>query len=92
MLLNEFLKQHWAFLEEHRKVEEQGREAQGQQATIAELKSTVARQQKEMETVVARLKEQAEQIQIVSAQVEMSKFDITRIRRGGPAPRMVLNP
>ena len=45
MLLNEFLK-------EHKRVEEQ-------QATITELKSTVAQQQKEMETVVARVKEQA---------------------------------
>jgi hypothetical protein len=91
MLLNEFLKQHKAFLEEHRKVEEQGREAQEQQATIAELKSTVARQQKEMETVVARLKEQDSKIQRVSHQVEMSKFATRRIRRGGPAPRMVVN-
>jgi uncharacterized coiled-coil protein SlyX len=92
MLLNEFLKQHKAFLEEHRKVEEQGHEAQEQQATIAELKSTAARQQKEMETVVARLKEQDSKIQRVSDRVKMSKFATRRIRRGGPAPRMVLNP
>jgi len=92
MLLNEFLKQHRAFLEEQRKVEEQGCQAQEQQATIAELKSAVARQQKEMETVVARLKEQDSKIQNVSAHVEMSKFATRRIRRGGPAPRMVLNP
>jgi uncharacterized coiled-coil protein SlyX len=92
MLLNEFLKQHRAFLEEHRKVEEQGREAEEQQATIAELKSAVARQRKEMETVVAHLKEQDSKIQNVSAQVEMGKFATRRIRRGGPAPRMVLNP
>jgi len=47
------------FLKEHKRVEEQ-------QATIAELR-------KEMETVVARLKEQNSRIQNVSAQVEMSK-------------------
>jgi trimeric autotransporter adhesin len=69
MLLNEFLK-------EHKKVEEQ-------QATITELKSTVAQQQHEMETVIARVKVQAVQIQKVSAQIEVSK----------PTPRMaVRNP
>jgi uncharacterized coiled-coil protein SlyX len=67
MLLNEFLK-------EHKKVE-------AQQATIAELKSTVAQQQKGMEILTAQLKEQAAQIQKVSAQVEMNK----------PAPQTVAN-
>ena len=92
MLLNEFLK-------EHRRVEEQGCEVQEQKSTISELKITVskqealiAQQQKEIETVVARLKEQESKIQRVSHQVEMSKFATRRIRRGGPAPRMVLNP
>jgi len=59
MLLNEFLK-------EHKKVEEQ-------QASIAELKSTVAQQQKGMEVLTAQLKEQAAQIQKVSVQLELSK-------------------
>jgi uncharacterized coiled-coil protein SlyX len=59
MLLNEFLK-------EHKKVE-------AQQATIAELKSTVAQQQKGMDVLTAQLKEQAEQIQKVSARLEVSK-------------------
>ena len=68
MLLNEFLK-------EHKKVE-------GQQATIAELKSTVAQQQKGMDVLTAQLKEQAAQIQKVSAQLEASK----------PAPQVVNNP
>jgi trimeric autotransporter adhesin len=78
MLLNEFLK-------EHKKVEEQ-------QATIAELKSTVAEQRKDFEAISAQqheeiraltasLKEQASQIQKVSAQLELSKS----------APQMVLN-
>ena len=44
-----------------------------QQATIAELKSTVAQQQKGMEVLAAQLKEQAAQIQKVSAQLEVSK-------------------
>ena len=50
MLLNEFLK-------EHRKVEEQKQQDYEQQeATISELKSTVAQQQKGLQTVIARLK------------------------------------
>ena len=54
-----------------------------QEATLAELKSTIAQQQKEMETVIARVKVQAVQIQKVSAQIEVSK----------PTPRMaVRNP
>lgn len=67
MLLNEFLK-------EHKKVEEQ-------QASMADLKSTVAVQQKEMQVLTAQLKEQAAQIQKVSAQFETSK----------PAPKVVAN-
>jgi hypothetical protein len=67
MLLNEFLK-------EHKKVEEQ-------QAGMADLKSTVALQQKEMQVLTAQLKEQAAQIQKVSAQLEASK----------PAPKVVVN-
>ena len=43
-----------------------------QQATIAELKSTVAQQQKQMEIFTAQLKEQAAQIQKVSTQIEMN--------------------
>ena len=67
MMLNEFLK-------EHQKVAEQ-------QATIAELKSTVAQQQKGMDVLTAQLKEQATQIQKVSAQIEVSR----------PVPKVVLN-
>jgi hypothetical protein len=67
MLLNEFLK-------EHKKVEAQNRRIQEQETTITQLK-------KEMETVVARLKEQDSKIQAVSDQVELSK----------PARQMVNN-
>jgi uncharacterized coiled-coil protein SlyX len=74
MLLNEFLKQH-------RKMQEQA-------ATIADLRSTVARQevviaqqQKGMDAVTARLDQQAAQIQKVSAQIEVGK----------PSPQTVLN-
>jgi hypothetical protein len=55
------------FLKEHKKVEEQ-------QANIAELRSTVG-------VLTAQLKEQAAQIQKVSAQLETSK----------PAPQLVAN-
>jgi septal ring factor EnvC (AmiA/AmiB activator) len=74
MLLNEFLK-------EHRKVETQ-------EATIAEVKSTaakqataIAQQQKEIQTLTAALKAQAVQIQNVSDQ----------IRTQALAPRVVAN-
>jgi hypothetical protein len=50
-----------------------------QQTRIAELEATVERQQKGMEVLTARLKEQAAQIQKVSAQLEVSK----------PAPQVV---
>jgi uncharacterized coiled-coil protein SlyX len=88
MLLNEFLK-------EHRKVEEQSRKILEQRATITELK-------KGMATVVAELKEQASQIQKVSAQLAIaspphrglrtSNFAARRIRASGPAPQLVNNP
>jgi hypothetical protein len=68
MLLNEFLK-------EHKKVEAQNRRIQEQEATITQLK-------KEMQVFAASLKEQAAQIQKVSAQLEVSK----------PARQVVNNP
>jgi len=59
MLLNEFLKEHKAFIEEQRKVEVQ-------EKTIAELKSG-------MTALAATVKQQASQIQKVSTQLEASK-------------------
>jgi uncharacterized coiled-coil protein SlyX len=57
---------------------------QKQEATITELKSTVAQQQKDFQATVAQLtatlKEQASQIQKVSAQLELN----------GPVPRTVV--
>jgi uncharacterized coiled-coil protein SlyX len=65
MLLNEFLKQH--------------RKAQEQEASIVQLKSTVAKQeaaigqqQKRMEVLTAELKQQNAQIQNVNAQIKVS--------------------
>jgi uncharacterized coiled-coil protein SlyX len=48
---------------------------------VQNLETTVAQQQKGMEVLTAQLKEQAAQIQKVSAQVEVNK----------PAPRTVAN-
>jgi hypothetical protein len=81
MLLNEFLKEHKAFVEEQHKVHTL-------EATVASLVTTV--------------KDQAAQIQKVSAQLaaaspsrgglELSKFAAGGIRGGGPAPQVVNNP
>ena len=59
MLLNEFLKEH--------------HKAQEQQATINELKSTVAQQQEGMRAFATTLRDQASQIQKVSAQFQASR-------------------
>ena len=60
------------FLKEHRKMEKLQNDFQ----------NTVAQQQKEIRALTAHLKEQASQIQKVSAQVQTNK----------PAPQMVVNP
>jgi len=65
MLLSEFLKQHEAFLEEQKKVTEQGRRIQEQETTITQLKQ-------EVETVIVRLKEQDAEIQRVSDQARIN--------------------
>lgn len=89
MLLNEFLK-------EHRKVEQQ-------EATIAQLKSTVLQQQKDFQTAIAQQQKEiaalTSQIRKVSDQLaaaspsggglEVDKFATGQIRRGGAAPRLV---
>jgi uncharacterized coiled-coil protein SlyX len=69
MLLNEFLK-------EHRKVREQD-------ATITELKSMLAQQRKDFQALVARVEEQASQIQKVT---RLRRVEVTK-----RAPQMVLN-
>jgi septal ring factor EnvC (AmiA/AmiB activator) len=57
------------------------KEAEERQASMADLKSTVAVQRKEMQGLTAQLKEQAAQIQKVSAQSEASN----------PASKVVAN-
>jgi len=65
MLLNEFLKEH--------------RTVQELKSTVAKQEATIAQQQNGMEVLTATLKEQASQIQKVSAQLELNK----------PAPQIV---
>jgi predicted RNase H-like nuclease (RuvC/YqgF family) len=78
MLLNEFLK-------EHRTVQELKSTVAKQEATISqqkkEFQAIATEQQTEIEALTASLKEQASQIQKVSAQVELTK----------PAPQTVVN-
>ena len=74
MLLNEFLK-------EHKKVEEQQANITQLNSKMAKQEAVIAHQQKGMEVLTAKLKEQAAQIQKVSAQVEISK----------PATKVVLH-
>jgi hypothetical protein len=87
MLLNKFLK-------EHRKVQEQD-------ATMAQVKSTAAkqeatvRQQKQIEALTAGLQKVSAQLVAASPSgggLEASKFATGRIRRGRPAPQVVNNP
>jgi hypothetical protein len=77
MLLNELLK-------EHKKVEAQSRKIEEQETTIVQLKKdfqvTSAQQQKEIQFLSAQLREQAAQIQKVSAQIELNR----------PAPQQVV--
>ena len=71
------------FLKEHHKVEQLKNDLQG----------TIVQQQKQIQALIASVKEQASQIQKVNAQlaaysssqVALSKFATGRIRRGGPA-------
>jgi hypothetical protein len=66
MLLNEFLK-------EHRRVEQQGRDLQEQKAVNADLRSTVAQQQKAIQLMAARLDQHDRQFQKVNTRVGLMK-------------------
>lgn len=82
MLLNEFLKEHKAFVEEQRKVEEQEATITVLKSKMEEQETTIAQQQTEMRTVMARLNEQAAQIEKVNAQVEVNK-SVTKVAGAG---------
>jgi len=66
MLLNEFLK-------EHKKVEEQQTDIARLNSKVADQTAIIAQQQKGMDVLAAQLKEQAAQIQKVSAQLQVNK-------------------
>ena len=77
MLLNEFLKEHRKVEEQERKMQEQDAtiaqlksDGAEQEATITQLKSTVTQQQKGMEVLTAGVKKQASQIQAVNERLE----------------------
>jgi hypothetical protein len=78
MLLNEFLKEHGRVQAQQSKIEKQ-------EATITELRSAVAQQQKDFQATAAHQQKQIEAltatVQKVSAQVEMSR----------PAPQTVVD-
>jgi uncharacterized coiled-coil protein SlyX len=109
MLPNEFLKEDQKVQEQEATVTQLKSTAAMQETTIAQLRSAVTKQEvttavqgREIAALTATLKEQASQIQKVSAQLGVSKFatgphsgrirpHAKRIRRGGPTLRMVLN-
>jgi predicted ribosome quality control (RQC) complex YloA/Tae2 family protein len=68
MLLNEFLK-------EHRKVQEQEAIITGLKSTVGKQETTIAQQQRALQAVNARLDQQADQIQKVSEQIQMSNAE-----------------
>ena len=69
MLLNEFIKAH--------------KRVEMQQATIAELKTTVAKQQKGIEALAVQVKEQAVELQKVNDQIKVSN-PITKVALNNP--------
>jgi predicted trehalose synthase len=85
MLLNEFLKEHRKVAEEEATITQLKSTVTRQEAALAQqredFEATTAQQQKGMEAVVARLNDQAAQIQKVSVQLEARKT----------APQIVLN-
>ena len=75
MLLNEFLK-------EHKKVEDQDRRQQEQEASVTQLKSTVAKQD-------ATIAQQQKQIEALTATIQKV---IDQVALSRPAPQLVANP
>ena len=78
MLLNEFLKEHRKVQEQEATITQVKSTVVKQGSTIAQqqkdFQSTLAQQQKEIKALTASLKEQAAQIQKVSAKIEVNRF------------------
>jgi uncharacterized coiled-coil protein SlyX len=85
MLLNEFLK-------EHRKVEDQEASITQLKSRVAKQEATIARQQRGMDAVTARLDEQAAQLQNVSGQLAAASPSRGGVEASKPASQLVNNP
>jgi predicted RNase H-like nuclease (RuvC/YqgF family) len=70
MLLNEFLKEHQKAAEEHRKVDQQ-------QATITELKSALAQQEKQIQALTATVQKVNNRIELANAAPQLVAKDLT---------------
>ena len=92
MLLNEFLKERKKIEDQQETIAQLKSDATKQEAGRIELKSTVAQQQKAMEILTAQLKEQAAQIQRVSAQLAAASPSRGGLELNKPAPQTVCLP
>jgi len=71
----------------HRKIEEQGRKDQEQEAIITQLKSTVPRQQKDFQSTVAKLQkdfplpaaQQQKEIQVLTASLKEQAAQVQKV-------------
>jgi hypothetical protein len=87
MLLNEFLKERKKVEHQQQTIAELKSDATKQEADSVELKLMVAQQQKAMEVLTTQLKEQAAQIQRVSAQLAVANrsragLDLNKFAKG----------
>ena len=77
MLLNEFLKEHGKIAEQRHQIDRLNSRVAKQEATIAqqqkEFQATTVREENEIRALTTTVKEQAAQIQKVSAQIGISK-------------------
>jgi len=72
MLLNEFLKEHRRVQAQDAKIAQQDKTFR---ETVGKLETIIARQQKDIESLSANLKQQASEIQHVTAQVQLEESD-----------------
>ena len=73
MLLNEFLKEHTAFVEEQRKVQEQGATIELLKSAGAKQEATIAKQQKQIEALAAGLQKVNAQLATTSPSLADSR-------------------
>jgi uncharacterized coiled-coil protein SlyX len=93
MLLNEFLKEHKRVQEQQAQITALNSRVVTQEAINAqdkqEFHATIARQDNAIRALIATVKEQAAQIQKVSAQLEVGKGDVQVVCLRGVASREV---